>query len=155
MLAGPQKIPCGLKSPQESPTGPPLEVRATAQSSTRIRVTFKKPKAWKRNGPLAGYSVVYNPLNHRGLLLVKNITNPKQTRTILTGLKMFTEYEIRVRALGQIGPGPFSRPVVVETKEGGRYLTYLMKQYKTKALDFNLLCFLKRNSGKAERLATA
>ena len=147
--------PLWVEIPPGPPTGPPLEVRATAQSSTRIRVTWKEPDAWKRNGPLAGYSVVYNPLNRRGLTLVKNITNPNQTRTILTGLKMFTEYEIRVRALGQMGPGPLSRPVMVETKEGGRYLIYLMKQYKTKALNFQLSLFSQRNSGKAEGRATA
>lgn len=101
------------------PTGPPLEVRASTQSSTRIRVTWKEPDEWKRNGPLAGYSVVYNPLNRRGLALVKNVTNPNQTRVILTDLKMFTEYEIRVRANGIMGPGPLSRPVMVKTAEGG------------------------------------
>ena len=102
------------------PTGPPLEVRASTQSSTRIRVTWKEPDEWKRNGPLAGYSVVYNPLNNRGLALVKNVTNPNQTRVILADLKMSTEYEIRVRANGIMGPGPLSRPVMVKTAEGGK-----------------------------------
>lgn len=100
------------------PTGPPLEVRASAQSPTRIRLRWKEPDVWKRNGPLVGYSVVYNPLNRRGLTLVKNVTNPNQTLLILTDLKMFTDYEIRVRAIGIAGPGPLSRPVVVQTKEG-------------------------------------
>lgn len=104
------------------PTGPPLEVRASAQSPTRIRLRWKEPDEWKRNGPLVGYSVVYNPLNRRGLTLVKNVTNPNQTLLILTDLKMFTDYEIRVRAIGIAGPGPLSRPVVVQTKEGGRAL---------------------------------
>lgn len=116
------ETPLWAEIPPGPPTGPPLEVRASAQSSTRIRVTWKEPDEWKRNGPLAGYSVVYNPLNRRGQALVKNVTNPNQTRVILTDLRMFTEYEIRVRALGQEGPGPLSRPVMVKTNQGGRSL---------------------------------
>lgn len=89
-------------------------------SSTSVRVTWLEPDVWKKNGPLIGYSVSYNPLNRRGQSLVKNITNPNQTRVLLTGLRMFTDYEIRVRALGQRGPGPLSRPVVEKTNEDGR-----------------------------------
>ena len=40
---------------------------------------------------------------------------------MLTNLKMFTDYEIRVRALGVKGPGPLSRSVVIKTKEGCKY----------------------------------
>lgn len=114
------EAPYWVKIPPGPPTGPPLQVRASSVSSTTIRVTWLEPDEWMRNGPLVGYSVVYNPLNRRGQSLVKNITNPNQTRVLLTGLRMFTEYEIRVRALGQKGPGPLSRPVVVKTDEDGR-----------------------------------
>lgn len=120
-----------VEIPPGPPSGPPLEVRASAQSSTRIQVTWQEPDEWKRNGPLAGYSVVYNPLNRRGLALVKNVTNPNQTLIILTDLKMFTEYEIRVRALGIKGPGPLSRPVVVKTNEGSMSVVCLICQYET------------------------
>lgn len=119
------------------PTGPPLEVRASAVSSTTIRVAWLEPDKWKRNGPLTGYSVVYNPLNRRGLSLVRNITNPNQTRVILTGLRMFTEYEIRVRALGQKGPGPLSRQVVVKTNEDGRSSSCLFYYKNTLILFVN------------------
>ncbi|XP_073227916.1 tyrosine-protein phosphatase Lar-like [Porites lutea] len=107
-----------VQIPPGPPSGPPLEVRASAHSSTRVRVTWKEPDEWKRNGPLAGYSVVYNPLYRRVKALVKNVTNPNHTRTMLTNLKMFTDYEIRVRALGVKGPGPLSPSVVIKTKEG-------------------------------------
>ena len=40
---------------------------------------------------------------------------------MLTNLKMFTDYEIRVRVLGVKGPGPLSRSVVIKTKEGCKY----------------------------------
>ena len=110
-----------VQIPPGPPSGPPLEVRASAHSSTRVRVTWKEPDEWKRNGPLAGYSVVYNPLYRRVKALVKNVTNPNHTRTMLTNLKMFTDYEIRVRALGVKGPGPLSPSVVIKTKEGCKY----------------------------------
>ena len=77
--------------------------------------------------------MVYNPLNRRGLALVKNVTNPNQTRVILADLKMFTEYEIRVRANGIMGPGPLSRPVMVKTAEGGKP-SLLPKKLNTKLL---------------------
>ncbi|XP_020616069.1 receptor-type tyrosine-protein phosphatase delta-like [Orbicella faveolata] len=106
-----------VEMPPGPPTGPPLQLRASPVSSTSIRVTWLEPDVWKKNGPLIGYSVLYNPLNRRGQSLVKNITNPNQTRVLLTRLRMFTDYEIRVRALGQKGPGPLSRPVIEKTNE--------------------------------------
>lgn len=109
-----------VQMPPGPPTGPPLRVRSLAVSSTEIRVTWQEPDKWERNGPLTGYSVEYNPLNRRGRVVVRNITNPNQTQVLLTGLRMFTEYKIRVRALGLKGPGPLSRHVVEKTSEGGR-----------------------------------
>lgn len=107
-----------VKTPPAPPTGPPLDVRASTQSSTKILVTWKKPDEWKRNGPLIGYSVVYNPLDHKETTLVKNATNPNQTSLNITDLMMYTDYEIRVRALGIKGPGPLSLHVIVKTAEG-------------------------------------
>ena len=114
-----------VEMPPGPPSGPPLQVRASPVSSTSIRVTWLEPDVWKKNGPLIGYSVSYNPLNRRGQSLMKNITNPNQTRVVLTRLMKFTDYEIRVRALGQRGPGPLSRPVIEKTNEDGRSFTWL------------------------------
>ena len=114
------ETPIWVQMPPGPPTGPPLQVRSQAVSSTEIRVTWLEPDKWQRNGPLIGYTVVYNPLKRKRRVGVKNITNPNQTQALLTGLRMFTEYEIRVRALGLKGPGPLSRPVVEKTNEGGR-----------------------------------
>ena len=101
------------------PSGPPLDVRASTLSSISVRVTWKKPDQWKRNGPLIGYSVVYNPLYRMDLSMVKNVTNPNQTNLDVTDLMMYTDYEIRVRAHGSMGPGPLSLPVITRTAEGG------------------------------------
>ncbi|XP_022803027.1 tyrosine-protein phosphatase Lar-like [Stylophora pistillata] len=112
------EAPYWIQMPTGPPTGPPLRVRSQAMSSTEIRVTWLEPNKWQRNGPLTGYSVEYNPLKRRRRVGVKNITNPNQTQALLTGLRMYTEYEIRVRAVGLKGPGPLSRPVVEKTNEG-------------------------------------
>lgn len=112
------ETPIWVQMPPGPPTGPPLQVRSQAVSSTEIRVTWLEPDKWQRNGPLIGYTVVYNPLKRKRRVGVKNITNPNQTQALLTGLRMFIEYEIRVRALGLKGPGPLSRPVVEKTNEG-------------------------------------
>ena len=101
------------------PSGPPLDVRASTLSSISVRVTWKKPDQWKRNGPLIGYAVVYNPLYRVDLSMVKNVTNPNQTILDVTDLMMYTDYEIRVRAHGLMGPGPLSLPVITKTAEGG------------------------------------
>ncbi|XP_067028665.1 receptor-type tyrosine-protein phosphatase delta-like isoform X2 [Acropora muricata] len=100
------------------PSGPPLDVRASTLSSISVQVTWKKPDQWKRNGPLIGYSVVYNPLYRMDLSMVKNVTNPNQTNLDVTDLMMYTDYEIRVRAHGSMGPGPLSLPVITRTAEG-------------------------------------
>ncbi|KAK2569595.1 Receptor-type tyrosine-protein phosphatase delta [Acropora cervicornis] len=107
-----------VKTAPAPPSGPPLDVRASTLSSISVQVTWKKPDQWKRNGPLIGYSVVYNPLYRMDLSMVKNVTNPNQTNLDVTDLMMYTDYEIRVRAHGSMGPGPLSLPVITRTAEG-------------------------------------
>ena len=76
--------------------------------------------------------------------MVKNVTNPNQTRLLLTGLRMFAEYEIRVRAIGLKGPGPFSRSVVERTKEDGEYLSCMWYSFVLES-SLELYLFLYQN----------
>ena len=80
-------------------------------------VAWSEPEEWKRNGVINGYSIVYNELKDKSSIKVMNITNPKQLKVVLQELKMFTHYEIRVRAIGEAGLGPLSIPVVDQTDQ--------------------------------------
>ena len=44
----------------------------------------------------------------------------KQER-VVEGLQPYTTYQFRVRAVNEVGEGPFSNPVVITTPEDGRW----------------------------------
>ena len=115
-----------IQTPPGPPTGPPLNVKATAKTSSSILVTWDKPNSWMRNGPLGGYSVQYNLVTDKASTLITNITNPNETRMTLMNLKYYGEYEIRVRAFGAYGHGPFSVTVMRRTEEDGELLLLLL-----------------------------
>ncbi|XP_048580737.1 tyrosine-protein phosphatase Lar isoform X2 [Nematostella vectensis] len=106
-----------IEIPPGPPSGPPLNVRAVAVSSTSVEVTWSAPDIWNRGGPILGYSVMYNPANKRGDVTVKNVTSPNIFKVVLKRLKKFREYEVRVRAIGMLGMGPASEPFIDRTKE--------------------------------------
>lgn len=82
-----------------------------------MEVTWSEPEEWKRNGAINGYSVVYHEVKDKSSVKVMNVTNPKQLKVVLQELRMFTHYEIRVRAIGEAGLGPLSNPVVDRTDQ--------------------------------------
>ena len=60
--------------------------------------------------------------------------NSSKNTTIITGLRVFTEYEIKVAAATNFS-GPYSQPIIKTTKEGGEvyfiYRKYVLALYTT------------------------
>ena len=104
---------------------PPVNITATAVSSTEIEVTWEEVPAINRNGEITVYEVMYDPLQTFDVQAVDtvNITNTSMLLIVLTGLEEYVEYNISVGAYTSTGPGPYSDPVTVRTLEDGRLIT--------------------------------
>lgn len=85
---------------EEVPSGPPLNVRAEAKSSTEILLTWDPPTKSKQNGHLLGYYVGYQaasdligPTQGFNLKTVE-VRSHFQLETLLENLNKFTQYNI-------------------------------------------------------------
>ena len=106
------------------PNGPPTSVKATAQNSTTISVSWGPVVEQDRNGIIKGYEIIYQALpNGRNLAKMINISTENQESeqdTTLVGLNEFTNYSIRVLAFTSEGNGPFSDAIVVQTQQDSK-----------------------------------
>ena len=95
------------------------EIRHISNSS--ILVTWSTLSPIELNGNLANYTVRYQ---------VSSSSDNFETRVaaagtntfIITGLQIYTNYSVSVRAASQVGPGPYSSASTVQTEEGGEFL---------------------------------
>ncbi|XP_036340383.1 Down syndrome cell adhesion molecule-like protein Dscam2, partial [Rhagoletis pomonella] len=112
---------------EEVPSGPPLNVRAEARSSTEISVTWDAPDRDYWNGILLGYYVGYqmslspedkevNPTQGFSFKTVE-VRSHFGGETVLSNLNKFTQYHIIVQAYTSQGSGPPSREIAVQTME--------------------------------------
>lgn len=116
---------------EEVPSGPPLNVRGEAKSSTEIFVSWEAPDRDHWNGILLGYYVGYqvatspddkeiNPTQGFNFKTVEVRTH-FGGETVLTNLNKFTLYNIVVQAYTSQGSGPPSKEISVHTLEDGKY----------------------------------
>nr|XP_045601913.1 protein sidekick-like isoform X1 [Procambarus clarkii] len=113
-----------LKTKEGIPAAPPKNVKATAVSSTSIKVSWKPPDPWMINGINQGYKVQAWQNKPEGSI------EPDKTRTVppspypdanesaeLTELKKFTVYYITVLCFTHPGDGTPSTPIKIQTLE--------------------------------------
>lgn len=105
------------------PDGPPLEVVATAVSSTAVSVSWQQPREDLRNGMIEGYLIQYREkMDSQMRFNTSEITN---TMKMVENLKFFTDYCFQVSARTSIsGPngqwGPFSMEICKGTREDSK-----------------------------------
>ena len=101
------------------PTSPPINVTDQVSSPTSIIVRWEEVPPIDQNGIINGYELIYNPLDaFEGSLTPVSINLPASSRgTTLSGLQEYVRYNISVRALTSVGPGPFSTPLTSVTDE--------------------------------------
>ena len=106
------------------PNGPPTNVKATAQNSTTISVSWGPVVEQDRNGIIKGYEIIYQALpNGSNMAKMINISTENQESeqdTTLDGLNEFTNYSIRLLAFTSEGNGPFSDAIVVQTQQDSK-----------------------------------
>ncbi|XP_069971593.1 cell adhesion molecule Dscam1 [Penaeus vannamei] len=104
---------------EEEPSGPPLEVRVTPESSTSLRVTWEPPARDLWNGNILGYYVGYKSHVHATDYNIQTVEvgSAYGGSTTLSGLQQYTRYEVVVQAFNNRGVGPLSPPVIATTEE--------------------------------------
>ena len=88
-------------------------------SSTKVLVSWEEVPDIDKNGIIVEYEVLYEPQEtFDGLILSSSKSvNSTELSTYLTGLQEFVNYNISVRALTSIGPGPYSEERLAMTLE--------------------------------------
>ena len=104
------------------PTAPPQEVRGQAINSEKVTVTWKPPPEQHQNGQLVGYRVRYAEADSAVEVQEAQMLVIEASRTSceISDLKKWTQYKVWVAAYTQIGDGPYSDVIIVQTDEDGR-----------------------------------
>lgn len=119
--------PIAIKTQEEAPTEAPHNIQVnTGSDAGELIVTWQIPLKISWNGELLGYTVNYTEEKQNINYINPNRTISKSitvhgwatTKSIITGLRKFSKYSIRIRAFNTIAPGPWSAPVIGTTLEG-------------------------------------
>nr|XP_049701279.1 Down syndrome cell adhesion molecule-like protein Dscam2 isoform X20 [Helicoverpa armigera] len=115
---------------EEIPSGPPLDVRVEAKSSTELIVSWEPPQRDLWNGNILGYYVGFQELNSNSTVLsasgpggasytVRTVegAGTARARTTLSGLQKHAAYAVVVQAYNSRGAGPASPPTTATTME--------------------------------------
>ena len=113
-----------IETAEESPGGPPVDIRVAAVDQHTLRVSWKPPLREHWNGDILGYYVGYKKTVHGDdkPYLFETVEFIKdqghEHRLQISNLDVFTEYAVVVQAFNKIGQGPMSEEVLVHTAEG-------------------------------------
>ena len=105
------------------PLGTPVNITAIAVNSTAIQLSWSEVPAIKQNGIITQYEVVFAPLETFGGQIAAtsmNITDTSILFIILDNLQEYVQYSITIRAYTNVGKGPFSTAMIIQTPEDGK-----------------------------------
>ncbi|XP_077463802.1 protein tyrosine phosphatase receptor type Fa [Stigmatopora argus] len=100
-----------VSTPEDAPSGYPLNLSATSLSATSARLAWEPPPPERRNGRIVEYAVVYRDIDGREEVA----RTTAHTHLSLSGLLPDTTYDIRVRAFTAKGGGPLSPSIQSRT----------------------------------------
>jgi hypothetical protein len=94
-------------------------VSAQPYDSTSFTVTWTEIQADRRNGIITGYILIWREIITDSVS--SNASVPSRPLScVVRGLKIFTEYEVKIAGFTIIGTGSYSQHVLVKTGEGSR-----------------------------------
>uniref|UniRef100_A0A669C455 Neural cell adhesion molecule L1 n=1 Tax=Oreochromis niloticus TaxID=8128 RepID=A0A669C455_ORENI len=119
---GPEPDPVIGYSGEDVPLEAPMDVGVEIINSTTIKVTWAPIDKETVRGHLLGYKVL--PHHHRGrraqelesTVVVK--TEPNEKKKVISDLRPFSNYTLKVTVYNIKGEGPFSEALPFETPEG-------------------------------------
>ncbi|KAK3726626.1 hypothetical protein QZH41_012276 [Actinostola sp. cb2023] len=88
---------------QETPLSPSRPVVVSIQS-TSVRLTWDPP-GYNGNSAIISYNVEYQKENDNWKLALQNVNPSSKVSAVVTGLKPYTRYKFRVRAVNGVGVG--------------------------------------------------
>ena len=97
------------------PDAPPQNVTGYNTSSTSINVTWNEVPEDKQHGDIKRYTVMYNKTTN--VINKSEVTQISEKIIELKGLDKYTIYDIKVLAATDVGDGPASDPIKVQTDE--------------------------------------
>ena len=94
-------------------------------TSHSINLTWEAIPQEDRRGELEGYRLCVSPYvkdnsAESGCLQNALVAKPWRTAAVVTNLKPYTVYSVRIRGFTSKGEGPLSTAVHVRTEEGGK-----------------------------------
>lgn len=122
----PYTDPIVIKTQEEAPTEAPHNIQVHTGNVGELIVTWQIPQKVSWNGELLGYTVNYTEERQNINYISPNRTVSKTitvhgwatTKSIITGLRKFSKYSVRIRAFNTIAAGPWSTSVLGTTLEG-------------------------------------
>ena len=104
---------------------PPHSLRAQSFSHYTMNITWQPPNNVNSIGNISGYYIFYREKDGPvGQWSAAGVPLLNSTSFLLTDLKAFTPYRIRMTLAVKTGNGPASEEVVNNTIEGGMSLSY-------------------------------
>lgn len=110
-------------TPYSVPSEPPENVQGWALSSTALRVSWDPPPSEAQHGTLRGYKVRYAEADDDTDVddAAETIAGSDDDHVDIRDLLIWTQYKIWVAPFTQVGDGPFSDLIIVQTDEDGRF----------------------------------
>ena len=104
-----------------APSGIPLNLTGSNSSSTSLYISWSLPNVQDRNGIILGYNISYTSGS------IVNNTSTSETFINITGLMIYTQYDISVAAYTSVGTGPADYITVRTDSSGMSYLSIIMR----------------------------
>ncbi|XP_069980591.1 protein sax-3 [Penaeus vannamei] len=102
-----------LRTPQDVPLVAPSDVRVTLREEGTVLIKWSTLNLEEARGEVVGYQVT---LSHNGTHTTETVTHPwLEADGLMTGRL----YTVRVAALTEAGPGPFTAPVLMDVGPSG------------------------------------
>ncbi|XP_050390832.2 protein sidekick isoform X1 [Patella vulgata] len=99
------------------PSASPSNVEALPSSSTSINITWGPVPFLQQNGMIQGYKVEYQSEAEGIPAKYEDVEGNASMGLVLTGLRKFVTYQIKLQAYTRMGDGVLSRPAVAQTEE--------------------------------------
>ena len=99
------------------PSASPENLTGMFSSATSLLISWFPPPEQDQNGVIMGYNISYFEVDNSDIV---TYTSTEETMINITGLMVYTEYNVSVAAYTSIGTGPFDS-IIERTDSSGKF----------------------------------